>query len=230
MEGEDQVNIDDAWALVAMADRINEGKYIKHIEYAVDPATGLHTNEIRYRPNRELIKQSLETGVPAITADDQQLGAKMSEHFQGLIFDMLGNEPNEYDRVVFQIIQKPTVGHRTGIAYMASLAQKYHRDLAKESISELTAELQRTSSHQGQIDDILRLQVKVISKFPGRTFPGSIVRATDGYNLYFWTSSKLVEHWPTKEFTVVGAVKSHGVDYRNNCLETRLTRVKIVAY
>ena len=70
MEDEDRVNIDDAWALVAMADRINEGKYIKHIEYAVDPVTGFYTNEILYRPNRELIKQSLETGVPAITADD----------------------------------------------------------------------------------------------------------------------------------------------------------------
>jgi hypothetical protein len=67
-----------------------------------------------------------------------------------------------------------------------------------------------------------------LSKFKGKVFAGSVVRATDGVNLYFWTSSYDVDMWPDspEEFPIVATVKAHGMD-RDNNQETRLTRVKI---
>lgn len=221
-----QIPIADAWALVAMADRINDGRYVKFLEYATDEQ-GLATDVIAYRPNRELIRDSIEKGNPAVTESDRQIGARMANHFQGLMFTMLGGNTHEFDEKIFKLIQQDSVHAVTGMAFMACMGARYHKELTRERMAESMSRIGTTSQYQGQAGEKIRRRLSILSKFAGRTFEGSVVRASDGNNLYFWTSSQLVAHWPeSEEFEITGTVKSHSTD-QNGHRETRLTRVKI---
>jgi hypothetical protein len=215
--------IADAWALVAFADRINEGKYIKFPELDQD------TGNIKLHPNRELIKTQVALSFPNVTDADRELGAKMAEHFQGLAFTMLGAQSNDFDQKIMNLITQEDIDANMGMAYMACLGSRYHKEIVKEQRQETLNKVIATSIHQGAIGQHVRLNVTVINKFAGKVFAGSVVRATDGVNLYFWTSSKTVDMWPDapEEFPIVGVVKAHGQD-RDGAQETRLTRVKIV--
>lgn len=220
---EQKLPIADAWALVAFADRINEGKYIKFPE--LDQETG----NIKMHPNRELIKTQVALSFPNVTDADRELGAKMAEHFQGLAFSMLGGQRNDFDQKIMNLITQEDIEANMGMAYMACLGARYHKEIVKEQRQDILNKVVATSIHQGAVGQHLRLNVTVINKFAGKVFAGSVVRATDGTNLYFWTSSKTVDMWPDapEQFPIVGVVKAHGQD-RDGAQETRLTRVKIV--
>jgi len=219
---EQKLPIADAWALVAFADRINEGKYIKFPELDQD------TGNIKLHPNRELIKTQVALSFPNVTDADRELGAKMAEHFQGLAFAMLGAQSNDFDQKIMNLITQEDVEANMGMAYMACLGSRYHKEIVKEQRQESLNKVIATSIHQGAVGQHLRLNVNVINKFAGKVFAGSVVRATDGSNLYFWTSSKTIDMWPDapEQFPIVGVVKAHGQD-RDGAQETRLTRVKL---
>jgi hypothetical protein len=219
---EQKLPIADAWALVAFADRINEGKYIKFPE--MDQETG----NVKLHPNRELIKTQVALSFPNVTSADRELGVKMAEHFQGLAFSMLASRTNEFDQKIMNLITQEEVDAAMGMAYMACLGNRYHKEIAKEQRQDILNKVVATSIHQGAVGQHVRLNVTTINKFEGRVFAGSVVRATDGTNLYFWTSSKTVDMWPDapEEFPIVGVIKAHGQD-RDGAQETRLTRVKI---
>lgn len=214
--------IADAWALVAYADRINGGAYVKFPEF--DQETG----NVKRRPNRELIDDQITLGLRTLKDEDRELGQKMADHFQGLVFDALSGKTNDFDQKIINLITEQEVHAKMGMAYMACLGARYHKEIVKESRQELMFKLGSSSIHQGAVGQHLRLEVSVLSKFEGRVFAGSVVRATDGKNLYFWTSSKTVDMWPDapEKFPIVGVVKAHGTD-RDGYQETRLTRVKI---
>ena len=219
---EQKLPIADAWALVAFADRINEGRYIKFPE--MDQETG----NVKLHPNRELIKTQVALSFPNVTAVDRETGAKMAEHFQGLAFNMLGGKANDFDQKIMNLITQEDIDANMGMAYMACLGARYHKELVKEQRQDIMNRVVATSIHQGAVGQHVRLNVTTINKFEGKVFAGSVVRATDGTNLYFWTSSKTIDMWPDapEEFPIVGVVKSHGQD-RDGAQETRLTRVKI---
>ena len=219
---EQKLPIADAWALVAFADRINEGKYIKFPE--LDQETG----NVKQHPNRELIKTQVALSFPNVTDADRELGVKMAEHFQGLAFTMLGAQSNDFDQKIMNLITQEDVEANMGMAYMACLGSRYHKEIVKEQRQESLNKVIATSIHQGAVGQHLRLNVNVINKFAGKVFAGSVVRATDGSNLYFWTSSKTIDMWPDapEQFPIVGVVKAHGQD-RDGAQETRLTRVKL---
>lgn len=218
-----KIPIADAWALVAWADRINGGAYVKFPEF--DQATG----NISKRPNRSLIEEQLEFNMRGIKDEDRAMGQKLAEHFQGLVFDALSGKSNEFDQQIINLITEQEVHSKLGLAYMACLGARYHKEIVKEARQEQMFKLGSSSIHQGAVGQHVRLEVNVLSKFEGRAFPGSVVRATDGENLYFWTSSKMIDMWPDapEKFPIVGVVKAHGTD-RDGYQETRLTRVKIV--
>jgi hypothetical protein len=215
--------LSEAWSLVAMADRVNEGMYIKFPEFDQD------TGVVAKHPNRELIRTQLALGCPNVTETDRQFGLAMHDHFQGIAFKALSDRLNEFDQKIMNFITQDEVDTTMGMAYLACMAVRYRRELAKETKDEVLLRVGGTSMHQGSIDQHLRLRVQVMSKFEGRAFPGSVVRATDGTNLYFWTSSKMIDMWPDapEEFEIVGVVKTHQVDRDGNA-ETRLTRVKLI--
>lgn len=219
---EQKLPIAEAWALVAFADRINEGKYVKFPE--LDQETG----NVKFHPNRELIKTQVALGLPNVTDADREVGTKMADHFQGLAFSMLGGQTNDFDQKIMNLITQEDVEANMGMAYMACLGARYHKEVAKEQHQETMNKIVATSMHQGTIGQHVRLMVTVINKFAGKVFNGSVVRATDGTNLYFWTSSMTIDMWPDnpEQFPIVGVVKAHGED-RDGAQETRLTRVKI---
>jgi hypothetical protein len=219
-----KIPIADAWALVAYADRINGGEYVKFIEFDQD------TGNVKRKPNRELIADQVSImGLRSVTKEDREQGERFAEHFQGLVFDALGGKTNDFDQKIINLITEKEVHEKMGLAYMACLAVRYRKELAKEFKQEKMLSLGHTSTHQGLVGSHLRLNVTVLAKFEGRAFPGSVVRATDGTNLYFWSSSKMVDMWPDtpESFPIVGVVKAHGTD-RDGYQETRLTRVKFV--
>jgi len=218
-----KLRLKDAWSLVAMADRINAGGYVKFPEF--DQETG----KVSIRPNREIIKDEISLGLTNITEADRIVASQMAEHFQGIAFKALSEKLNDFDQKILNFITHDEVDAGLGMAYLACMAVRYRREIEKETKSDLFLKLGSTSTHQGSIGQHLRAKVFVIAKYEGKAFPGSVVRATDGTNLYFWTSSKMIDMWPDapEEFEVVGVIKAHGLD-RENRPETRLTRVKIV--
>jgi hypothetical protein len=219
---EQKLPIADAWALVAFADRINEGRYIKMPEFDQD------TGNVKTHPNRELIKTQVALSFPNVTDADRTLGAEMAEHFQGLAFSMLASQSNDFDQKIMNLITQEEVDAGMGMAYMACLGSRFHKEVAKEQRQGILNKVIATSIHQGAVGQHVRINVTVINKFAGKVFAGSVVRATDGTNLYFWTSSKTIDMWPDppEQFPIVGVVKAHGQD-RDGAQETRLTRVKI---
>lgn len=223
---EKMIPIEQAWALVAMADRINDGRYIKFVDYARQE-DGRFTDEILYRPNRDLIRDSLALGEPVVTDADRERGSAMADHFQGLALKALGGELGDFDRRIFALIQRDEIGAESGMAFIACLGSRFSREVAREQVNEVIGQIGVTSRYQGTIGANFTTRVRVLAKFGARSFDGSVVRATDGTNLFFWTSSRMVNEWPDGEFTIKGAVKAHGMD-QNQQQETRLTRVKIV--
>lgn len=217
-----KIPLADAWALVAMADRVNSGAYIKFPE--LDQETG----NVKVRPNREIIKDQVALGLVNVTEADRNFGELMSEHFKVLAFDAIGGALNDFDQRIMHLITQDEIDANMGLAYLACMAVRYRREVAKEERNEQLFKLARSSTHQGSLGQHLRLNVRVLSKFAGKVFSGSVVRATDGTNLYFWTSSQPVDMWPdgSEQFEIVGVVKAHGAD-RDGNQETRLTRVKI---
>lgn len=223
---EDAIPIAQAWALVAMADRINDGKYVKFVEYAIGE-NGVPTDVIAYRPNRELIADSIANGSPAVSDEDRERGAKMAEHFKGLMFDALTGEQHEFDQKILNLMQKEVVGARSGMAFLACMGSRYRKETTRERVQASIGAIGTTSAYQGQPGEKIQRSVKILSKFAGKTFLGSVVRATDGTNLYFWTSSQTVDYWTDDvEFKIQAHVKAHSKDQHGH-QETRLTRVKI---
>jgi len=219
-----KIPIATAWALVAYADRINNGEYIKFPEFDAE------TGNVKRKPNRELISDQVAVvGYRNVTDEDRARGQVLADHFQGLVFDALSGKSNDFDQKIINLITEQEVHEKMGLAYMACLGARYRKDVVKEYRQEQIFRLGHSSIHQGSMGQHLRLEVTVLSKFEGRAFPGSVVRATDGDNLYFWSSSKMIDMWPDtpEKFPIVGVVKAHGVD-REGHQETRLTRVKIV--
>jgi hypothetical protein len=108
------------------------------------------------------------------------------------------------------------------------MGARYWREIKREEQTEIQEKIGATSTHQGSVGGPYAGKVVVLSKFMGKLFPGSVVKATDGTNLYFWTSSKTVDVWPDspEPFTISASVKAHG-STREGYPETRLTRVKI---
>ena len=219
-----KIPIAEAWALVAYADRINHGEYIKFPEFDAE------TGNVKRKPNRELINDQIAVmGFRSVTAEDRAQGERFAEHFQGLVFDALSGKANDFDQKIINLITEQEVHVKMGLAYMACLGARYRKDAVKEYRQEQLFKLGHSSIHQGTVGKHLRLDVTVLSKFEGRAFPGSVVRATDGTNIYFWSSSKMIDMWPDtpEQFPIVGVIKAHGTD-RDGYQETRLTRVKIV--
>lgn len=212
----------DAWALVAMADRINDGDYLKFPE--LDESTGL----ISRRPNREIIKDQVILGLVNITDVDREYGALLNDHFQGIAFKALCETLGDFDQKILQFITQDEVDANMGMAYLACMAVRYRREISRELKEQHLLSVTATTTHQGIVGQHLRLRVRILAKFAGKVFAGSVVRATDGTNLYFWTSSQEVDMWPDapEEFEIVGIVKAHQNDKDGNA-ETRLTRVKI---
>ena len=220
-----QITQQQAWGLVAYADRLNKGLYIKFPEF--DQETG----SVSLTPNRDIIKGEVVAGMKNVTDEDRKFGEKMYEHFQGLAFTALGQQLRDYDQKIMNLLGKETLSARAGQIYLASMASRYRREMAREEQNEVLTQIGETSRHQGIVGAPFTCTMVIVAKFAGKAFPGSVVKATDSTNFYFWTSSRYVETWPNAPvpFNIRGIIKAHG-QTREGHAETRLTRVKIVGF
>lgn len=218
---EQKIPMSVAWALVAYADRINKERYVK------EPELDRETGNVVARPNRSLIADQITLGMSGLTQADRDMGERMEAHFQGLAFSLL-TKPNEFDQKILNFTAQGEIDANIGMAYLACMGARYHRELAQEYKEEMLQRVSFSSTHQGTIGHYVKLNVTVLSKFAGKVFNGSVIRATDGTNIYFWTSSLDVDMWPDspEEFPIIAVIKAHGRD-RDGYAETRLTKVKI---
>jgi hypothetical protein len=214
-----------------MADRLNKGQYVKYAEF------DLETGNVKQVPNRQLINQAIKLEGPDKTLvldpspsdEDRNRAEEMAEHFKGLALEKLAGGLSSYDDKVFNIITREAIGIED-MAFIASLPSRYTRELKKERITERMTELGASSQYQFKPKMMINnLKLEVLVKFEARTFIGSVIKATDGQNLYFFTSSQDIESWPQpgQEFVIRGVVKDHFIDERDGYRYTRLTRVKI---
>jgi hypothetical protein len=224
-QGEPSVDIMTAWALVAMADRINSQKYIKQDNHERNEDG---VDILKTMSNRNLISKSIKSGNPQVTEQDEKFGVKLAEHFEGLVLNSIMGKANEFDNTILSLIQQTEIGERTGFAYLACLPARYHREITRESLKEQSDNIGVTSLHQGTINENIERTIRLLSKFEGKTFGGSVVKATDGENLYFWTSSRLISDWPLigEELKIKAKVKAHNFTRDDGWKETRLTRVQ----
>jgi hypothetical protein len=217
-----QITQHEAWALVAFADRLNKGQYVKFPEF--DQETG----KVSIQPNRDIIKAELALGMVHVTDEDRAFGEKMYDHFQGLAFTAISQRLGDYDQKIMNLIGKETLPAGLSMVYLAPMASRYRREIDREEKNEILEQIGITSTHQGMVGSPFQGKMVIVSKFAGKIFTGSVIKATDGNNFYFWTSSKTVDVWPEapNPFNVIAVVKAHG-HTREGYAETRLTRVKI---
>ena len=206
-----------AWAAVAGADRINNGEYINQNSYP-------RAAESRY--NKE-IAYDLLSNTDNITEEDRQLGTKLSEHFAGLLFKLIGKTPPPFLRVVATIVTKSEVT-RYDVAIMSSLPRAYRQELERENNRDRKFSLISTSKHLGQPGESKEMDIEVFDFFHSKNYNVNVYTATDGENLIRFSSPKGTDIFPLNtKIRVKGKVKRIDLDH-NGAKETWFNRVKRV--
>jgi hypothetical protein len=206
-----------AWAAVAGADRINNGEYINQ-NYFPRAAESRYNKEIAY---------DLLSNTDKITEEDRQLGTKLSEHFSGLLFKLIGKTPPPFMQAVATIVAKNDVT-RYDVAVMSSLPRAYRYDIEREGKRDRKFSLIRTSNHVGQPGESKEMDIEVFDFFYSKNYNVNVYTATDGENLIRFSSPKGTDIFPLNtKIRVKGKVKRIDLD-QNGAKETWLNRVKRV--
>jgi hypothetical protein len=205
-----------AWAAVAAADRVNEGKYINQSTYGADVATY----------NKTLVMGFCENP-GAITPEDYATGEKLAAHFSGLLFKTLsGPITNGFMSTIASIVGMDTVG-KYELACMSSLPQTYRKDLEREVQQEKKQVFVATSAFIGSEASKHELEVEIIEAFYSRNYNIFINTATDGVNLIKFSTAHGKDIFPVgTKIRIKGSVKRHEIDDRTGIKQTWLTRVK----
>lgn len=223
-------NINDAWAAVAHADRINQGQYVNDRTY-------FQPGEVVKNQNKTLAYQALDRQ-EIITDEDRKMGEMLASHFAGLLFRTIkGNTPNpnalvgtqpSFMDTVANIVAMKEVG-KYEVACMSCLPNTYRKDLEKEKRAEKMLELSAKSEYIGMEGSKQEIQVRVLETFYSQKYASLIVTAVRGNDIVkFFTSKDVAEFPKNQDITVKGSVKRTSVNERTGGKETWLTRVKVV--
>lgn len=208
----------DAWAAVACADRIQGGEYLGSNSFVKEGQ----------RRNKEIALEAIEN--PSLITDaDREQAEALEQHFQGLMMLKLTTALSDFQNTVLNIIQKDAVTLNYDLAVMASLPAAMRRDDARKATREQVEMAGANSQHQGSVKDKITLPIKILSIFHSRNYPGVIVTAQSGTDLFKFFSTKTEDWVKDAEVTVQGTVKDHRVDGRTGTKETWLNRVKVKA-
>lgn len=212
-------SIEQAWAAVAGADRINGHQYLNQNTHPF-PAGGKFNKAIAY----ELLENP-----GAITDEDRQFGKDMASHFAGLLFRTLkGPATNGFMDTISNIVAKEEVT-KFDVACMSALPKTYRRDISREVIKNRQEALAATSQHIGMEATKHELDVEVIDSIYSKNYNIYIVTATDGTNTIKFSTAHDQTIFPVGEkIRIKGSVKKHDINDRNGAKETWLTRVKRV--
>lgn len=206
-----------AWAAISAADRVNEGKYINQNTFP-RPEGVLN--------NKDLAMSFCENS-GALMDEDRAMGETLAKHFSGLLFKTLsGPITNGFMATIANIVGMENVG-KYEIACMSCLVQTYRKDLEREVKQEKKQVFLATSDFVGTEASKHELDVEIIDTFYSKNYNIFINTATDGVNIFKFSTAHGATIFPLNEkIRVKGSVKRHDVDRFTGVKETWLTRVK----
>jgi len=206
-----------AWASISAADRMNGGKYINQNTFPFPDGA---------KYNKDLA-MSLCENPGALTDEDKLFGEKLAKHFSGLLFKTLsGPIANGFMATIANIVAMENVG-KYEIACMSCLVQTYRKDLEREVKQEKKQAFAATSMFVGTEASKHELDVEIIDTFYSKNYNIFINTATDGVNIFKFSTAHGRDIFPVNEkIRVKGSVKRHDVDQYTGVKETWLTRVK----
>lgn len=207
-----------AWAAIAGADRLNEGKYINTL-YSNDPV---------FKLNKELALDFCISPF-TLTDEDKEMGEKLASHFSGLLFKTLtGPIASGFMSTIANIVAMESVG-KYEIACMACLVNVYRKDLVREQHKEKMELMSANSEYLGQEGSKQELVAEIVETFYSRKYESLIVTAIAGGNVVKFFTNKDKELFPLNgKVTLKGTVKRNSVNDRNGAKESWLTRVKVI--
>lgn len=207
-----------AWAAIAGADRLNEGKYINTL-YSNDPV---------FKLNKELALDFCISPY-TLTDEDKAMGEKLASHFSGLLFKTLsGPIANSFMSTIANIVGLENVG-KYEIACMSCLVNVYRKDLAREQHTEKMNLLSANSEYLGQEGSKQEIVAEIVETFYSRKYESLIVTAIAGNNVVKFFTSKDKDMFPiNSKVALKGTVKRNSINDRNGAKESWLTRVKVV--
>ena len=206
-----------AWAAICAADSMNGGKYVNQHTFPYPEGAKF---------NKDLA-MSLCENPGALTNEDKELGETLAKHFSGLLFKTLsGPITNGFMATIANIVGMETVG-KYEIACMSCLVQTYRKDLEREVKQEKKQTFMATSNFIGSEASKHELDVEIIDTFYSKNYNIFINTATDGVNIFKFSTAHGATIFPLNEkIRVKGSVKRHEVDNLTGVKETWLTRVK----
>jgi hypothetical protein len=207
------IEIDRAFALAALADRINKGKYIN-----------MDSKRDNLKTNKEIMLSAVEGGY-VITDEDYTRGQQFRDHFNGLLFKKITGNLNGFETSIAEVLGKDKVAyHQLGL--IAALPVTYSRDVKKETIYESIIGSAGSSQHLSDTKKATEMVVKVLDFIELKLYNCFTVTAvTESGNLvgfYMKENPGIVG----KEYVTIKArVKSRG-QYKGNVPITYLNYVK----
>jgi hypothetical protein len=162
-------------------------------------------------------------------AEDRELGAKMHDHFQGLLFKRLtGSLTNGFLNTVADIVSKKQVS-RFDVACMSALVKIYRQDVERENKIAREQSMVATSNYIGQVGSKKCVEVEVMDLVYSKNYNVHIVTATDGTNVIkFMTAHDPELYVKGSKVAITGSIKRCAENDRTGVKETWLTRVKKV--
>lgn len=215
-----QFSVNDAWAAVAAADRVNAGRY-------VNDATYFKEDETRLKTNKSLAYEFLDKP-ETLTDEDHARGQELADHFKGLLFAALGKPLQGFLETVNKINTMESVG-RFEVACMAALPRTYRTDCERKARDEQMMAWAVDSDYVGAEGSRQILNVRVVETFFSQKYMSLIVTAKRGKDIVKFFTSKPAELFvKNTDITVKGTVKRNSVNDRTGAKESWLNRVKVI--
>lgn len=212
-------DIDVAWAAVAAADRVNGGKYVNQNNF--DSRAGLQFNKA--------IAYDMCEHPHQLMREDHELGAKLHEHFQGLLFKRLtGGLTNGFLNTIADIVSKKQVT-RYDVACMSALVKTYRGDVERETKFEREQGMAATSDYLGMVGSKQQVSIEIMGVVYSKNYNIHIITATDGKNIVKFSTAHDPANYPVGQtVAITGSIKRCAENDRTGVKETWLTRVKKV--
>jgi hypothetical protein len=206
------VSAEVLWAAAVVADRINNGDYIKHDELSEDGA------QVIRRSNRDIIRDILNANGPEITSLDFEIGRNAREwHSKNLVIKSLRGDLSEFEHALNNAVNLEEFYNSINkfeVAVVASQIRSYHIGIKEEAVRE---DVDRTPL--AAVGTKVQIIADVVKTVFSRNYGVHFITAktTDRKMIFFSFREKL-----QGTITAVGTVKAHRAD------ATQLNRVRLV--
>jgi hypothetical protein len=219
--------VEQAWAAVCAADRVNNGEFINDRNiYSFQTAE--NEVNISLRTNKRLAYEFLENP-DVLTEEDFNAGRDLMSHYQGLLFRALSTPKyaNGFMDTVTKIVGMKEVG-RYEVACMAALPKSYRREIAHNEKLERQQSLAPVSEYIGGLSDKVQINAEIVDRVYSKNYNIFIYTCISNNNVIKFSSAHGDRFVVGTTVSIKGAVKRLSENDRTGVKETWLTRVKLV--